>query len=118
MNTNKMIRAYEILAVLLIVLGIVHCVMVFVYFDSLTGEAIFSLGTGISVSFLGLMNFSAAKLLIPMLLTVAVVANAIQTSYGVISLLVISDLQAYVGVFIFLVTLITSWIVRTRINSN
>ena len=106
------------LAILLIILGIVHCVMVFIYFDSLTGEAIFSLGTGIAVSFLGLLNFTAAKLLNPMLLTVAVIANAIQTLYGLISLTIMNDIQAFVGILIFLISLIISWVVRNRTNSS
>ena len=49
-------KSYKILAILLLILGIAHCTMVFVYFDSLTAEALFSLGTGIGVFFLGLLR--------------------------------------------------------------
>jgi len=111
MNSNKISHTYRILAILLMILGIVHCTMVFVYFDSLNGEAIFSLGTGIAVLFLGLLNYSAAKLLTPMLLKTAVIANVIQTLYGIVSLTVMNDSQVYVGTFVFLTTLIMSLII-------
>lgn len=116
---NKSIYAYKILAIILIILGIVHCTMVFVYFDSLTSEAVFSLGTGIAVFFLGLLNFSASRLLIPKLLTIAIIANAIQTLFGLISLTVMNGVQAYLGIFIFLMSLIMSLIVwRGNVKTN
>ena len=113
MNKTKLIRTYQVLAILLIILGIIHCAMVFVYFDSLSTEAVFSLGTGIAVSLLGLLNYVAAKLLLPMLLTVALIANIIQGLYGILSLTVFGDPQALVGLIIFVLLLIVSWLVRS-----
>tara|TARA_R110001632_G_scaffold95102_4_gene201167 strand:- start:357 stop:719 length:363 start_codon:yes stop_codon:yes gene_type:complete len=107
-------KSYKILAILLLILGIAHCTMVFVYFDSLTAEALFSLGTGIGVFFLGLLNYAAAKVLSPILLTTAVIANSIQTLYGIVSLTVMNDPQAYAGVLIFLTTLLMSFVVWKR----
>ena len=118
MQKTKLIRTYQALAVLLIILGIIHCVMVFVYFDSLSREAVFSLGTGIAVSFLGLLNYVAAKLLLPILLTVALIANFIQGLYGALSLTVFGDPQALVGLIIFVLLLIVSWLVRSKALSS
>lgn len=118
MKKDTTLGAYRILAIVLIVLGVIHCLMVFVYYESLTHEALYSIGTGIAVIILGLLNYSAAKLLSPILLTVAIIANTIQTLYGFLSLRLINGLPTYLGILTFLLSLVLSWIVKKRTTDS
>lgn len=118
MTSKVIINTYRISSIILIVLGIIHCVMVFVNFEILTSEALFSIGTGIAVLFLGLINYTAAKILNPFLLTIASRANFIQVVYGVLSITILKDIPSIFGCFIFLLVLILSWLVKKRLVNN
>ena len=112
------INPYRILAIGLIVLGMIHCVMVTVNFSSLASEAIFSMGTGIGVMFLGLLNYAASKLLAPILFSMAIIANIVQVIYSISSLLVFNDMPSYIGFLIFSLVLIFSLLEkRKKINT-
>ena len=118
MKDSKIFSFYRLVGITLVVLGVTHCAMVFVFYDSLTSDAIFSIGTGLGVIFLGMLNISAAWLHIPQLITFAVIANLIQTLYAGLSLLAMNNPQGYAGVFIFLTALLTSCVVKTKMRNT
>ena len=90
--------------------------MVFVYNETLNTEAIYSLGTGLAVLFLGFLNYAASKLLIIQLVTIAIIANALQVIYGISSLITFNSPESYFGVTIFLIILIVLLYFVSQIN--
>ncbi len=115
MKTIVVNRFYAALAYILMMMGIIHGLMVLVSYDEISVTAIFSLGTGLAVIFLGMLNLAAVKTHAPLLFALAVIANVFQSVYSGLSLMVLkNDPQAHIGFGIFLILLLISLIAKKK----
>jgi hypothetical protein len=113
MNTNKIISAYRFSAYLLM-LGIIHSALTPLFYRSLTPEALWFFGTGLSLTFLSLLNIAASRILEIWLLTITLISNIIGTIFSALILIVLHAPQAYIGFVFSGVVLIACWSARRQ----
>lgn len=95
----------------LLMLGLVHSAMTPVFYNTFSVDAVWYFGTGLALIFLSLLNIAASRLLVPWLLTMALLANVAGTLHSLVTLWVLMEPQAYVGSIFFVTVLTANWLV-------
>lgn len=114
MKTNKLISTYRITSYLLM-LGVIHSAMTPIFYKSLSLDALWFFGTGLSLVFLSILNIAASRLLVPWLLTLTLIANIIGTIHSFAITIVLKEFQAFIGTLFFLIVLIACWLTKRHI---
>jgi hypothetical protein len=117
MKNKKIISIYRVSAYLLL-LGLIHCVMTPVFYKSLTLDALWFFGTGLSMVFACLLNIVASRLLVPWVITLAIICNIIGTVFSVFILILLKQPQAFIGLLFFIIVLISGILARIQLNKE
>ncbi len=104
-------KSYKIASYLLILLGVIHSGFTPFFYETLSADSLWFLGTGLTYLFMGLYNLAAIKVKIKSIWSVAVILNFIGTIFTIAITYILREPQAYVAlflvIFIFLGSLFT-----------
>ena len=111
-----LILIYKISTILLMLLGLAHAFLTSVFYSEFSADAVWFAGTGLSLLFLGTLNFAAILSSSRKVLNLCIVANAIGTILGVLILIVVPEIQASVALIVFLAVLMSSIFIRDQFS--
>lgn len=83
---------------LLVALGVVHAALTVQFYDGLSVDAVWFLGTGMALSFLGLINATAAASNAGRARWTCRIANVAGLGLGLLAVIAVREPQAYFGV--------------------
>ena len=98
---------YKISAYLLLI-GVVHTALTPLFYDRFSADALWFAGTGLALIYLSLLNIAAEKSRAKWMLKICLAANLAGLIYGVLIVLVLPEIQAFISLFIFLAVSIGS----------
>ena len=108
MKTSKTIKFYRITSYLLM-LGVIHSALTPVFYKPFFSiEALWFLGTGLSLVFLSMLNIASSRILDKWNLKLTIIGNIIGTIFSFLILLLIPKPQAIIGLLFHLIVLIAS----------
>ena len=109
--------AFRITAYSLSSLGVIHTALTPLFYDRFSPDALWFAGTGLALVFLGLLNIVAERVWEVWALNVCIAANLIGCVYGILVVLALPEIQAYVGLVIFIAVVIASVLARLNTRS-
>ena len=98
---------YKISAYLLLI-GVVHTALTPLFYEQLSADALWFAGTGLALIYLSLLNIAAEKSRAKWMLKICLAANLAGLIYGVLIVLALSGILAFVSLLIFLAVTIGS----------
>jgi hypothetical protein len=93
----------------LIALGTVHALGTRVFYDGLSPGAIWFAGTGLSLVFLGILNLVATAAASSRAWLLCRIANLIGAAFGLLAVLAVPEPQAYLGLLLLVMLVVTSF---------
>lgn len=109
-------RFYKIAAYSLS-LGVIHTALTPLFYDRFSPDALWFAGTGLALVFLGLLNIVAERVWETWALNVCIAANLIGCVYGILTVIVLPEIQAYVGLLVFVAVATGSILARLNTRS-
>lgn len=105
-------KIYRIALYCLILLGIIHSVFTLFLYESLSADALWFFGTGLSYIFMGLYNLAALKVKTATISNMVVVLNFIGTIFTIAITYILKEPQTYVAmilvIFIFIFSVMSA----------
>lgn len=99
-------KTIKIAIYLLVLLGFIHSIFTFIFFDTLSSDALWFFGTGLMYIFMGLYNLAAIKVQFKSISYMAVLLNFIGTIFTIAITYILREPQTFVAlvlvIFIFL----------------
>jgi hypothetical protein len=110
-------RVYKVSSYLLLI-GVVHTALTPLFYDQLSVDALWFVGTGLALVFLSLLNIVGERVFEPWALNVCIGANVAGLIYGLLIVFVLPEVQAFVSLLIFLAVAISSIAMRMSLASK
>jgi len=107
--------AYKITAYSLS-LGVIHTALTPLFYDRFSPDALWFSGTGLALVFLGLLNLIAERIWQAWAINVCIAANFVGCVYGVLVAIALPEIQAYIGLVVFIAVVITSILARRSVH--
>ncbi|MBN1305791.1 MAG: hypothetical protein JXA13_15240 [Anaerolineales bacterium] len=95
-------RLFYKIASYLLLIGVIHTALTPVFYPGFTLEALWFAGTGLALVFLALLNITAERLMASWVLDLCLVANLAGTIFGILIVMLLPEIQAYLSLGIFL----------------
>jgi len=109
-------RLYYRIASYLLLIGLVHTALTPLFYPGFTLEALWFAGTGLALVFLALLNITAERLMLRWVLDLCLAADIIGTLFGILIVMLLPEIQAYLSLGIFLAVTIGALGVRRQIR--
>ncbi len=106
---------YRISAYLLLI-GVIHTALTPLFYDQFSQEALWFAGTGLALIYLSLLNLVAERNRTKGMLKICVAANLVGLVYGILIVIALPEVQAFISLFIFLAVTVGS--VQTLFQST
>jgi len=107
-----MYKIFRIVLYCLILLGVIHSTFTLFLYESLSANALWFFGTGLSYVFMGLYNLAALKVKIAAISNIAVILNFIGTIFTIAITYILNEPQAYLAmilvIFIFVFSVLSA----------
>ena len=114
---EKLRRVYKISAYFLFI-GVIHMALTPVFYDQFSVDALWFVGTGLALVFLGLLNIVGERIFEPWVLNICIAANVVGLIYGLLIVIVLPEFQAFVSLMIFLAVTIGSITMRMSLTNE
>lgn len=101
-------KTIKIAIYLLILLGFIHSIFTFIFFNNLTPDALWFFGTGLMYIFMGLYNLAAIKVQFKSISYMAVILNFIGTIFTIAITYILKEPQAFVALILVIVIFLGS----------
>ncbi len=108
-------KFYTIVSVLFLLLGIVHSVCTPFFYNSLSIVAMWFIGTGLSLIFLGFMNLSAIKANNKTVYSFSIICNIISLVFCSLLAVLLKEPQAFLSVILIISMTSCSILYRKKI---
>jgi hypothetical protein len=92
---------YRISAYLLLI-GVIHTALTPLFYDKFSPDALWFAGTGLALVFLSLLNIVTERVRAPWMLRICVAANLVGCVYGILIVIALPEIQAFISLLIFL----------------
>lgn len=109
---------YKITAYSLSLLGVVHTVLTPLFYDRLSPDALWFAGTGLALAFLGLLNLVAERAWQAWAINICVAANVVSCIYGILIVVALPEIQAFVAAIVFIAIVIASILARQNVGRS
>jgi hypothetical protein len=113
-SKGTVVRLFYRITAYLLLIGVIHTALTPLFYDRLSVEALWFAGTGFALVFLSLLNIAAEHIFEPWILNLSIAANLAGCIYSILIVIVLPEVQAYVGLAIFLAVTVTSIIARSK----
>ncbi|MBN1888480.1 MAG: hypothetical protein JW850_10835 [Thermoflexales bacterium] len=107
---------YRITAYALSLLGVLHTVLTPLFYDRLSPDALWFAGTGLALVFLGLLNLVAERTWQAWAIHICIAANVVACIYGILIVIALPEIQAYVAAIIFIAIVIASILAQQNVR--
>lgn len=97
-------------------LGVIHLALTPLFYDRFSPEALWFAGTGLALVFLGLLNLVAERAWEAWSLNVCIAANLAGCVYGLLVVIALPEIQAYLALVIFVA--VTAGSILARLNAR
>ncbi|NIM15919.1 MAG: hypothetical protein GTO45_28295 [Candidatus Aminicenantes bacterium] len=109
---------YKVVAYLLILLGAIHTALTPMFYNEFSLGALWFAGAGLALIYLGLLNIVAERIYQNWILTICIVANLIGTAFCVLIMFILHEIQAIIGLILFLAITISSIYARLSLKTG
>jgi hypothetical protein len=117
-NEGVVMRLLYRIASYLLLIGVIHTALTPAFYDGLTLDALWFAGTGLALVFLSLLNIVAERAFEPWMLNLCIVANLAGLVHSVLIVTQLSEIQAVVGLLIFIAATVGSVCARLSVGSR
>jgi hypothetical protein len=107
-------RFYSISSYALAVLGLIHTAMTPVFYPSLSLNAVWFAGTGISLIFLAGLNLASLRARMAAIRRITMLCNSIFTVFCIMIIIMLPEPQSYIAILLAIAVLIGSIINRPQ----
>ena len=90
-------KIVQIVIYALILLGVIHSIFAFFRYNTISADAIWSFGAGLSYFFIGLYNLAVLRLRVKSLTYAAIFLNFIGTVFSIAIAYILKEPQTYVA---------------------